>query len=68
MPTQSVWSDEYSGPRYAYHSPLRPITATLLPQGYTVVIVLPWDPRTIITTQPLPEHFISQWSLEEVRA
>lgn len=64
MPTQGVWSDEYTGPRYTYYSPLRPISPTLLPDGYTVVISVGSDPRRITTTEALPERFIQNWSLE----
>lgn len=64
MPIQGIWSDEYTGPKYTYYSPLRPISATLLPEGYTVVMTVGRDPRTIVTTEPLPNRFIEQWSLE----
>lgn len=66
MPIHSVWSDEYTGPRYTYYSPLRPIPATLLPEGYTVVVGSTSAPdlSVITTTKPLPQRFIDQWSLE----
>ena len=64
MPIKGVWADEYQGPRYRYYSPYRPITPTLLPAGYTVVLRLGQDPRVIVTTEPLPEGFIKQWDLE----
>ena len=67
MAIQGVWSDEYSGPRYTYYSSLRPFPVYLLPTGYVVVITGPGsDPRTIVTTEPLPQQFIDQTSLEQV--
>ena len=59
-----VRTDEYTGPRYTYYSPLRPMMALLLPNGFTVVITMGQDERIIVTTEPLPEHFIEQLSLE----
>ena len=63
---QGVWADEYNGPTFTYYSPLRPITATLLPLGSVVVITVGQDPRRIVVTEPLPEQFIKQWSLEVI--
>ena len=60
---QGVWDDEYTGPRFTYYSPLRPITATLLPTGSVVVLTVGQDPKRIVVTEPLPERFIEQWSL-----
>ncbi len=64
MANQGVWSDEYTGDQYTYYSPLRPITSTLLPPGFVTVIEVGRDPRIIVTTEPLPDTFIAQWSLE----
>lgn len=59
-----VFADEYTGPGYHYYSPLRPIVPTLLPEGFTVVIRVGQNPRIVVTTTPLPETFVKQWSLE----
>lgn len=66
---QTPWfcSDDYDGPRYTYHNPLRPFPATLLPEGYTVVVTAGQDRHTITTTTPLPRAFIRQMSLELVK-
>lgn len=67
MAIKAVWDDEYTGPRYTYYSPLRPFPVYLLPTGWVAVITGPGsDPRTIVTTEPLPQQFIDQTSLEEV--
>lgn len=63
MAQKHVWADQYEGPRFTYYSPLRPIAAHMLPFGVTVVISVGQDARTIITTEALPDHFVSQWSL-----
>ena len=68
MATASVWSDSYDGDIHLYKSPLRPIPAYMLPEGSTIVLGFPYNEREIRTTAPLPEHFVSQWSLEEVTA
>ena len=62
------YDDTYTGARFTYRSPLRPITPTNLPDGFTVVgkIDPNQDWRTITTTTPLPSRFIAQWSLEQV--
>ena len=59
-----LWSDEYSGPRFTYYSPLRPMSVSLLPNGFTTVIELDQDERIVVTTEPLPESFVTQASLE----
>ena len=58
------WSDEYTGPRYTYYSPLRPIPAHLLPAGFTTVLTSGQAQDIIVTTKPLPESFVGQASLE----
>ena len=60
------YDDTYTGPRFTYRSPLRPIQPMDLPDGFTAVIRIDpnQDYRTITTTTPLPERFIAQWSLE----
>ena len=65
--TNSVWEDEYTGEVYEYYSSLRPVSTTLLPNGYTAVIRVGGDPQTIKTTEPLPESFINQLSLEKIQ-
>ena len=60
----AVYDDEYTGERFTYYSPLRPIAYSLIPKECEVVIKPSLDSRTVITTNPLPDDFISQWSLE----
>ena len=67
-PAKWVWDDEYQGPRWVYYSPLRPVSATMLPRESTAVIKVGMDPRTVVVTEPLPEHFVDQWSLELVES
>ena len=64
MTKKYVWNDEYDGPRYAYYIALRPILPSMLPKEITVVISVGQDPRTVVTTEPLPECFIKQTDLE----
>ncbi len=66
MAISHIWSDEYNGPAYTYFSPLRPIRATMLPDGFKVVlpVVGPTDEHYITTTEQLPESFCKQASLE----
>jgi len=59
-----VWSDEYTGDRHTYYSPLRPIRPTMLPEGYVAVLTMGQDERIVVTTKPLPERYIKQLSLE----
>ena len=63
MATAMVWSDEYAGRQYIYESPYRPIPAYMLPAGMTVVVEVGRSDRVIVTTTPLPTHFVQQWSL-----
>lgn len=65
MPTQYVWADEWDGPAYRYRSPYRPISATNLPEGYTVVLGLAAGNRVIVTTEPLPPAFVERLDLKE---
>jgi hypothetical protein len=62
----SIWTDEYHGQRYTYHSALRPIGPSMLPAECTVVLTMGQDDRTIVTAQPLPTTYINQLSLVEV--
>ncbi len=62
--TKHVWSDEYTGKRYTYYSPYRPVMAHMLPHGTTIVIKLGQDRRTVVTTEPLVESYIKQADLE----
>jgi len=65
---KTVHCDEYTGPRWVYRSPHRPVPLYMLPNDAVPVITPSGDSRVVTVTRPLAESFVSQWDLELVAA